>query len=275
MTEASGSSRTSHRPPGGARGGRWSDHRRVINGVLCRVRGGVQWRDLPWRFGQWETVYKRHRRWSADGTWQMLLSRIQAAEDAAGAIDWEVSVDSTAVRAHQHAVGARKVPPAAVSQEGAARGTNQVDPALLKRRSLLTGPFSSARSRGTSGWAGLSSPCSRARSVSTRGVFHDQVVALLGMRHVPLRAPRRPAGRTRSCGPDRQPRNQRANRQRRGSKGGRPAGFDKTICKRRNEVERMISALKNSRAVATRFDKRGYIFHGTVTVASIRLWLRP
>ncbi len=119
-------------PRGGTRGGRWSDHRRVINGVLYRVRTGVQWRDLPERFGPWETVYKRHRRWSADGTWKMLLSRIQAAEDAAGRIDWDVSVDSTAVRAHQHAAGARRTPPAAVPQRGPGRGTNQVDPVLRK-----------------------------------------------------------------------------------------------------------------------------------------------
>lgn len=119
-------------PRGGARGGRWSDHRRVINGVLYRVRTGVQWRDLPERFGPWETVYKRHRRWSADGTWQMLLSKVQAAEDAAGRIDWEVSVDSTAVRAHQHAAGARKAPPAAVPQKGVRPRTNQVDPVLRK-----------------------------------------------------------------------------------------------------------------------------------------------
>jgi transposase len=104
----------------------------VINGVLYRVRTGVQWRDLPERFGPWETVYKRHRRWSADRTWAMLLSKVQAAEDAAGRIDWDVSVDSTAVRAHQHAAGARNAPPAAVSQKGASRGTNQVDPVLRR-----------------------------------------------------------------------------------------------------------------------------------------------
>ncbi len=72
-----------------------------------------------------------------------------------------------------------------------------------------------------------------------------------------------------------EPKNQRANRQARGSKGGRPAGFDKTIHKRRNEVERRtINALKNFQAVATRFDKRAYVLHDTVIVASIRLWLR-
>jgi transposase len=71
-----------------------------------------------------------------------------------------------------------------------------------------------------------------------------------------------------------EPSNQRANRRRRGSGGGRPAGFDKTVYKTRYEVERTINALKNFRAVVTRFDKRAYVFHGTVTVASIRLRLR-
>lgn len=71
-----------------------------------------------------------------------------------------------------------------------------------------------------------------------------------------------------------EPENQRANRQRRGSLGGRPAGFDPARYVRRNEVERLIGKLKINRAVAMRFDKRAYVFHGTVTVAALRLWLR-
>jgi transposase len=66
---------------------------------------------------------------------------------------------------------------------------------------------------------------------------------------------------------------QRANRERRGSRGGRPAGLDRALY-RRNEVERTINALKGFRAVATRYDRRAFVFHGTVAVAAIRLWIR-
>ncbi len=95
--------------------------RRVIDGILHRVRTGVQWRDPPERFGPWKTVYKRRRLWSADGTWERLLQRVQAEADAAGGIDWDVSVDSTIVRAHQRAAGARTDPPPVPKGDSAVR----------------------------------------------------------------------------------------------------------------------------------------------------------
>ncbi|MFE0851478.1 IS5 family transposase [Streptomyces rochei] len=109
-------------PVSNRRCGRWRDHRQVIDGILHRVRTGVQWRDLPERFGPWKTVYERHRLWSADGTWARLLQQVQAAADAAGEIDWDISVDSTIVRAHQHAAGARTDPPPAPASNGGRAG---------------------------------------------------------------------------------------------------------------------------------------------------------
>src|SRR4051812_45047500 len=103
-------------PVSNGRCGRWRDHRQVIDGILHRVRTGVQWRDLPERFGPWKTVYERHRLWSADGTWERLLQQVQAQADAVGEIDWDVSVDSTIVRAHQHAAGALTDPPPLASK---------------------------------------------------------------------------------------------------------------------------------------------------------------
>jgi transposase len=67
---------------------------------------------------------------------------------------------------------------------------------------------------------------------------------------------------------------QQAHRARLGSKGGRPPRFDPEAYKQRNVVERCINKHKQFRAVATRYDKRAYIFAGTVDVASIRIWLR-
>ncbi len=97
----------------------------MIDGILHRVRTGVQWRDLPERFGPWKTVYERHRLWSADGTWERLLQQVQAEADAAGEIDWDISVDSTIVRAHQHAAGARTEPPPAPASKGEAAAEHQ------------------------------------------------------------------------------------------------------------------------------------------------------
>jgi transposase len=95
-------------------GHRWNDHRLVIDGIFFRIRVGCPWRDLPERFGNWKTVYNRHRRWSGDGTWEMILDWLRAGCDGPAGCGWTVAVDATIVRAHQHAAGARRQPPADV-----------------------------------------------------------------------------------------------------------------------------------------------------------------
>ncbi|MFI6423243.1 IS5 family transposase [Streptomyces sp. NPDC050842] len=276
-----------HLPPSGGRGGRWSDHRTVINGIIFRICTGVPWRDLPDRYGPWKTVYERHRRWSADGTWDGILHAVQADADLGGRIDWSmVGVDSTSCRAHQHAAGAPKATPRIPKKRTTPRH-HRTDEGLGRSRGGLTCKVHLAGEGG----------CHPLALLVTPGQWGDapQMTNVLER----IRVPRPNGGRPRTR-PDRvsgdkayssrrnrrylrrrhikhtipEPRDQRANRRRRGNKGGRPASFDKEQYKRRNEVERTINRIKNFRAVATRYDKRAYVFHGTVTVAAIRLWLR-
>ena len=100
------------------------DHRRIINGILFRLKTGIPWRDLPERYGPWETVYSRYRRWQQAGIWQRILSELQAQADAEGQLDWDLHfVDGTVVRAHQHAAGAKGGDPAPRPLAGVGAGS--------------------------------------------------------------------------------------------------------------------------------------------------------
>lgn len=96
-------------PSGAGRRGRpWNDHRRTLEGIAWRFRTGSPWRDLPAVFGAWQSVWYRHRRWSADGTYAAMLAAVRAwAAVDDPALTALLSIDSTSVRAHQHAAGAR------------------------------------------------------------------------------------------------------------------------------------------------------------------------
>ena len=95
----------------------------MINGVFWRSRTGCPWRDPPGCYGNWKTVYNRHRRWSAEGTWGQILDELRRGcdQNVQGAADpwWAVGTDSTVVRAHQHAAGARRSPPPHLVTESA------------------------------------------------------------------------------------------------------------------------------------------------------------
>lgn len=264
----------------------------------------MHWRDLPERFGPWKTVYERHRLWSADGTWERLLQQVQAEPDAVGEIDWDVSVDSAIVRAHQHAAGARTDPPPALAvPKGASRWNTR---AKLRGEASSTGWWRWCRRRGPGAFARRlhqQDPPDRGRPLPP--VVPDRHTGAAGRLH-PVRAgagedpgPRPGSGRPRkkpdsvaadkgySNGPCREylrrrgirhiipeKADSRAARLRKGSRGGRPPGFDEERYKKRNTVERAVNRLKNFRAVATRYDKRGYVFLGTVSAAAVIVWLR-
>ena len=80
-----------------------ADNRLFVEAVLWIARTGSPWRDLPGEFGNWNSAYVRFARWSRAGVWQRVFAAL--AKDA----DFrEVMIDSTIVRAHQHAAGAQK-----------------------------------------------------------------------------------------------------------------------------------------------------------------------
>lgn len=84
------------------RGSTGRDNRMFVEGVLWLVRTGSPWRDLPEAFGEWNSVFRRFSRWSEKGVWFRLFEAL--ADDP----DFEyLIVDSTIVRAHQHASGAK------------------------------------------------------------------------------------------------------------------------------------------------------------------------
>ena len=81
------------------------NNRLFVDGVLWIAKTGAQWRDLPERFGKWNSVWKRFDRWARKGIWHRVFRELQDPD-----LEWLI-LDSSVIRAHQHAAGAKKGAP--------------------------------------------------------------------------------------------------------------------------------------------------------------------
>jgi putative transposase len=113
----------------GLRGRPLADHRRVLEGIAWRFRTGSPWRDLPEEFGPWQTVWKRHHRFSIDGTYQQMFDTVRSNYDIDGPDDLAelLSIDSSVVRAHQHAAGAPTTPGQAMTSDTSGHSGGEVE----------------------------------------------------------------------------------------------------------------------------------------------------
>ncbi|MFC9261304.1 IS5 family transposase [Streptomyces hydrogenans] len=257
------------------RGGRWRDHRQVIDAIAFKYRTGTPWMDLPKRFGSWKGAHNRLRRWAADGTWEKVFTALLARADAEGDLDWIVSVDSTIVRAHQHAAGAR--------QKGAPAGEPNHHALGRSRGGLTTKIHLVADSRCrplaftvTPGQAGdapaFEQVMARLRVPRALGRPRTTPRVVLADKAYSSRAIRGYLRRRGIRAVIPQPADQVANRIRRGKTGGRPPAFDRDAYKQRNTVERCINRLKQWRGLATRYDKTATIYLAALHIAGIFIW---
>ena len=224
--------------------------RNALEGVLHILRTGTPWRDLPAAYGYWHAIYMRWRRWVEQDLWWNILGVLQTLKG----VDWKVVfLDSTIVRAHQHAVGARK--DKGEQAIGRSRG------GLTTKIHLLCASESDALN--------LTLTAGQAGDAPTGETLIDALDPRKGVTHAAM-------DKAYDCDRIRQKLEAKGIEPVIPSKANRreALSYDRAYYKQRNKVERLFNKIKLYRRVATRYEKHKVNFLAFVTLALIIIMLR-
>ncbi len=226
--------------------------RMFIEAVLYVARTGIPWRDLPDEFGDYSAVYNRLKRWRANGTWERLWTQLQADEVS---LADNLYIDSTCIRAHQHAAGASTEKGGQCQQAlGRSRGgfSTKIHVGCINEKAAISitltpGQASDAKEFDTV-FLKLPEGFSPERGMMDKAYDSDAIRQTLRESEiVPVIPPRK--NRTTSI------------------------TYDEEHYKQRNRVERFIGRIKQFRRIATRYEKLGEMFLAFIHIVSAYIFL--
>ncbi|MBY3224594.1 IS5 family transposase [Rhizobium laguerreae] len=235
--------------PGGTKGKRGprTNNRLFLDALLWMARSGSRWRDLPERLGDYRSVKRRYYRWIEVGVLDEMLAMLAREAD----LEW-LMIDSTIVRAHQHAAGARKVKGGPDAQ-GLGRSRGGLSTKIHAATEALGLPvrlIASPGQRNDIAFAhDLVDGIQAAATIADKGYDADHLCDKITETGADVVIPPK-----------------------RNRKLQRP--YDADLYKERNRIERFFSKLKQFRRVATRYDKLLANFMGFVKLAAIAIWLK-
>ena len=245
------------------RGRPWSDHRTIINGILWILQTGSPWRDLPGEFGKWQTVYNRFRRWIKENLWDRIFSQLLHRVDSLGHIDRTLwCVDGSVIRAHRSASGKllQSEENDGLNALGRSRGGYSTKLHVLtdSKGSLLAVTATAGQRNESTEFENLLANCELSlhrKAKRPKALAGDKGYSSNAIRATIRKLSIADVIPTRS--------NETAN-----------DTFDRDTYRQRNIVERVIGWLKESRRIATRYEKLATTYIAFVQLAAMRRMIK-
>jgi transposase len=214
------------------------DNRLFVNAVMWIAKTGAPWRDLPERFGNWNSVFQRFNRWCKTGVFTMMMEHLQDPDLGV------LMLDSTIIRAHQHSAGAKGSCPEAEalgrSRGGFSTKVHVACDGLGKPAKIILTP---GQNHDVTQGPALIAGSNAAKIMADKGYDSDALIAEIESKGAEAVIP---------------PRGNRLEER----------SYDKEEYKNRNVIERFINVLKQCRRVATRYEKTARNFLGFVALAA-------